>query len=298
MKEEIPKLKSAHTRVLKHFEGLDLDDLDACTQSLEDDVIRQTFQTDFRIFARQLDIILPDPAATPFLGDLKRLGKISVGARNLYRDEQLDIAGAGEKVRELIEEHVYSTGVDPKIPPVDLLAGNYEEELNKHKSSRSRASEIKNAISHHIKINIENDPEYYKKLSERLRDIIRQHEEKWDELVQLLMDFRDSIESDHQQKANELGLSQTELAFYNIFIAELGGDTNVDASDANKVKDVIQSLVQMLDEASQIVDFFNKWDEQKRVKREIKRVVIANFDETLVRPITERFMELAEVKFK
>ena len=220
MKEEIPKLKSAHTRVLKHFEGLDLDDLDACIQSLEDDVIRQTFQTDFRIFARQLDIILPDPAATPFLGDLKRLGKISVGARNLYRDEQLDIAGAGEKVRELIEEHVYSTGVDPKIPPVDLLAGNYEEELNKHKSSRSRASEIQNAISHHIKINIENDPEYYKKLSERLKDIIRQHEEKWDELVQLLMDFRDSIESDHQQKANELGLSQTELAFYNIFIAD------------------------------------------------------------------------------
>ena len=48
---------------------------------LEDDEIRQTFQTDFRIFARQLDIILPDPAAPPFLGDLKRLGKISVGAK-------------------------------------------------------------------------------------------------------------------------------------------------------------------------------------------------------------------------
>jgi len=298
LKEEIPKLKSAQTRVLKHFEGLDLDDLDACIQSLEDDVKRQTFQTDFRIFARQLDIILPDPTATPFLGDLKKLGKISVGARNLYRDEQLDIASAGEKVRELIEEHVYSTGVDPKIPPVDLLAGNYEEELNKHKSPRSRASEIQNAIQHHIKINIENDPEHYKKLSERLKDIIRQHEEKWDELVQLLLDFRDNIESDHQQKATTLGLSQTELAFYNILIAELGSDNQVDESNAHKVKDVIQSLVQMLDEASQIVDFFNKWDEQKRVKREIKRVVIANFDESLVKPVTERFMELAEVKFK
>ena len=53
----------------------------------------------------------------------------------------------------------------------------------------------------------------------------------------------------------------------------------------------------MLDEATQIIDFFNKWDEQKRVKREIKRVVIANFDETLVKPVTERFMELAEVRF-
>ena len=57
-----------------------------------------------------------------------------MGVRNRYRDEQIDISSAGEKVRELIEEHVYSTGVKSKILPIDLLAGNYEEELNKHKS--------------------------------------------------------------------------------------------------------------------------------------------------------------------
>lgn len=157
--DELPKLKNAHTRVLKHFDGLDLNDLDACILSLEEEVKRQTFQTDFQIFSKQMDIILPDPAATPFIKDLRRLGRISVGARNLFRDEQLDIAGAGEKVRELIEEHVYSTGVDPKIPPADLLAGNYEEVLNQHKSSRSKASEIENAIKQHIKINIDEDPE-------------------------------------------------------------------------------------------------------------------------------------------
>ena len=297
LKDEIPKLKSAQTRVLKHFEGIDIDDLDACILFLEDTVKRQTFQTDFNVFSKQMDIILPDPAAIPFLKDLKRLGKISVGARNLYRDEQLDIASAGEKVRELIEEHVYSTGIDPKIPPVDLLAGNYEEELNKHKSSKSRASEIEHAIKHHIKINIEDDPEYYKKLSERLKDIIRQHEEKWDEMVQLLMELRANIETDHQQEAENLGLSLIELSFYNILIAELETAGSLDTEKAQQAKEFVQSLVQMLDEATQIIDFFNKWDEQKRVKREIKRVVIANFDETLVKPVTERFMELAEVRF-
>jgi len=48
------------------------------------------------------------------------------------------------------------------------------------------------------------------------------------------------------------------------------------------------------DEASQIVDFFNKWDEQKRVRRDIKRAIIEEFDEALVKPVTERFMELAK----
>jgi len=295
--DELPKLKNAHTRVMKHFEGKDLNDLDECILSLEDEKRRQTFQTDFQTSSKQLDIILPDPAASPFLPDLKLLGKIAIGVRNRYRDDQLDITGAGEKVRELIEEHVYSTGIDPKIPPVDLLAGNYKEVLDQHKSPRSKASEIENAIKHHIKINIDEDPEYYKKLSERLRDIIRKHEEKWDELVQLLLDLRDNIETDHKKKASDLGLSTTELSFYNILVAELGGEDTVKRETAEKVKLVVQSLVKMLDEATQIVDFFNKWDEQKRVRREIKHVVIANFDESLVKPISERFMELAKVKF-
>jgi type I restriction enzyme R subunit len=300
LKDEIPVLKNAHTRVLKHFHGLDLDDFDLCILSLKEDIKRQTFQTDFRIFAKQMDIILPDPAATPFLRDLKRLGKIAVGARNLYRDEQLDIAGVGAKVRELIEEHVFSTGINPKIAPVDLLAADYKEQLNEHKSSRAQASEIENAIKHHIKINLEGDPEYYKKLSERLEDIIRQYGEKWDELVQLLLVLRDNIDSDHKKEADDLGLSINELAFYNIMMAELanvGGDT-VEESSVARVKWVVEMLAAKLEEESKIVDFFDKWDEEKRIKREIKRTIIEHFDESLVKPVTERFMELAKAKFK
>ena len=301
LKEEVPKLKNAHTRVMKHFHYLGLDDLDECIMSLEDEVKRQTFQMDFQTFSKQMDIILPDSMATPFLKDLKRLGKISVGARNLYRDDQLDISSAGEKVRKLIEEHVYSTGIDPKIPPVDLLAVDYKQKLNQHKSSRSKASEIEHAIKHHIRINLEDDPEYYKKLSERLEDIIRRHEEKWDELVQLLLDFRENIESEHQKQAEDLDLSSTELSFYNILMAELNGgndDVAMDIETSDRVKEVVRSLVAMLDEATQIVDFFDKWDERKKVRRNIKRVVIENFDESLVKSVTERFMELAKVKFR
>jgi type I restriction enzyme R subunit len=298
LKDEIPILKNAHTRVMRHFEGLDLNDLDECILSLKDDVKRQSFQTDFATFSKQMDIILPDTSATPFLYDLKRLGKIAIGARNLYRDEQLDISGAGEKVRELIEEHVYSTGVDPKIPPVDLLASNYEEALNQHKTPRAKASEIENAIKAHIKINIEEDPEYYKKLSERLEDIISKYEEKWDELVQLLLDFRGNIELDHAKAGLILGLSPTEMSFYNILIAELDRGQSIDSKTTERAKSVVQSLVAMLDEATQIVGFFQKWDEQKRVKRDIKRVIIQSFSEDLVKPVTERFMELAAVKFK
>ena len=301
LKDEIPKLKNAHTRVLKHFAGLDLDDLDECIMALEDEVKRQVFQTDFQTFAKQLDIILPDPAATPFLKDLKRLGKISIGARNLFRDEQLDVSGAGEKVRKLIEEHVYSTGVDSKIKPVDLLAQDFKEKLDAHKSSRSKAAEIEYAIKHHIKIKLDDDPEYYKTLSERLEELILKNAEKWGELVQLLMDFRDDIETQREQGAKDLGLTETEFAFHNILLAEitkLKCDDSLDEGAHDTVKEVVQSLVQMLDEASKIVDFFKKLDEQKSVKKQIKRMIIEHYDLSLVKPVTDRFMELAQVKFK
>ena len=301
MKEEIPKLTNAHTRVLKHFKDFDLDDVDECILSLEEEVRRQDFQADFRKFSKQMDIILPDPGATPFLKDLKRIGKISIGAKNMFRDEQLDVSGAGEKVRQLIEEHIYSTGVDPKIPPVDLLAPDFKERLNDHKSSKAKASEIEHAIKHHIKVKIDDDPEYYKSLSKRLEDIIRKNEDKWDDLVQLLMDFRGSIEENRERQAEDLGLSETEFAFHNILKAELSSARGIESFDEDTneaVKEVVRRLVSMMDEASQIVDFFNKWDEQKRMRIQIKRAIMDSFDESMVKPVTERFMELAKVKFK
>ncbi len=303
LKDELPKLKNAHTRVMQHFKGLDLDDLDDCILSLEDETKRQQFQIDFSKFAKQMDIIMPDVSATPYIHDLNRLGKISFGAKNLFRDDQLNIAGVGEKVRKLIEEHIYSTGVDPKIAPVDLLASDFKEKLQAHKSKKAQASEIEHAIKQHIKVNIDEDPEYYKTLSVRLKDIITQNEEKWEMLVQLLLDLRDNVEAERKAGAEGVGLSATEFAFHNILMKEITqqtGEKLIDEETHLRVIEVVKQLVEMMGEATSIVGFFEKWDEQKRVKKQIKRTILEEpFGSTdLVRAITGRFMELARVKFK
>ena len=192
---------------------------------------------------------------------------------------------------------------DPKIPPIDLLAQDFKEKLNEHKSDRAKASEIENAIKHHIKVNIEEDPEYYRPLSDRLMEIIQKGEEKWEVLVQMLMDFRDHIEVDRKKGATDLGLSETEYAFHNILMTEVtkqNEDDIVDESTHLHVIEVVKQLVDMMEEATSIVGFFSKWDEQKRVKKKIKRTILAEGfgNKALVGAITERFMELAEVKFK
>lgn len=303
LKDEIPKLKAMHTRVMGHFKGTDINDLDACVLLLKDEDKRTQFEIDFKKFAKQMDIIMPDASAKPFLSDLRALGKINLGARNLYRDAQLNLAGVGEKVRALIEEHIRATGVDPKIPPIDLLAVDYKQKLQAHKSDESKASEIENAIKHHIDINLEEDEEYYKSLSAKLNEILLKKSEHWDQLVQMLLDFRDNIESDRKKAADNLGLDDTEFAFHNILVAEVTRIKANDSLDENTHDEIIQitkSLVAMMDEATTIVDFFKKPDEMKGMQKRIKRTIVESSfdDEELRKVLMERFMDLAKVKFK
>lgn len=303
LKDEIPKLKATHTRAMSFFKGVKSKDVDDYVLVLKDEDIRSQFEIAFKKFAKQMDVILPDAAAKPFVADLKFLGKVHHAARNRYRDPGLDISDAGEKVRQLVDEHILSTGVDPKIPPVDLLAANFKESITTVKSDESRASEIESAIKHHITVNLDEDPEYYKSLSLRLQDIIEKTAGKWDQQLEFLLDMVDNIETEHKKAADDLGLTETELAFYNILMAEVTNHNDeemVSESIHDEIKNTSQTLVESFNEATQTIDFFNKPDEVKRMKKAIKRAILdCSFaDKGIVTIVQERFLELAKTKFK
>ncbi|MGL5024437.1 MAG: type I restriction enzyme subunit R domain-containing protein, partial [Shewanella oncorhynchi] len=302
LKDEIPKLKATHTLAISFFRHIKNKDVDSYVLALKDEAIRAQFDMAFKRFAKQMNIILPDVAAAPFLADMKLLGKVHNAARNQYRDAGLDMKDIGAKVRKLVDEHILSTGVDPKIPPIDLLAANFKESIRPAKSTESKASEIESAIKHHITVKLEEDPEYYKSLSLRLRDIIEKTAGQWEQQLELLLSMVDTIEIDRRRAAKDAGLSETEYAFYNILTAEVTKTSDIEVIDEQQlieIKTITQNLVAMFDEATQIVDFFNKGDEIKRLKKEIKRAVIdASFSNVeLISNLQDRFMELAKNKF-
>jgi type I restriction enzyme R subunit len=281
LKDEIPKLHTAHTRVKQHLKGQDLQDIDGCITALADELKRQQFEADFRTFAKQVEIVLPDPAANPFLPDLKALGKVVIGCRNRYRDEQLDIVGCGEKVRALIEEHVRATGVDPRVPPTKLFDVEFKQAVNA----------------------LDDDPEYYQSLSLRLEEIIQKYQGKWEELVQQLWLFRDGMEREKTQQNKDLGLSEIEGPFYRSLMAEItkvSGEDTMDEETHQRVLDLTKELVSEFQEATQIVGFFQKDDEIKSVAKKIKRSLIdQGFDDPELRKeVTEAFMALGKRHFR
>ncbi|MGR5412853.1 type I restriction endonuclease subunit R [Vibrio astriarenae] len=302
LKDELPKLKAKHTLAMSFFKGVKSNDVDDYVLVLKNDTVRAQFDMAFKQFAKQFNVILPDPSVAPYISDMKLLGKIHNAAKLKFRDEGLDMREIGEKVRQLVDEHILSTGVDPKIPPVDLLAANFKQSIQPAKSDESKASEIESAIKHHITINIDEDPEYYRSLSLRLRDIIEKTHGNWAKQLELLLEMTDDIQTGHQQAAQDVGLSETEFAFYNILMAEVvkvrDGDV-IDEATHDAIKQTTQDLVAILDEATKIIDFFDKQDEIKRMKKEIKRVVIEQpfYDKALVAALQDRFMQLAKTKF-
>ncbi|MDB4346443.1 HsdR family type I site-specific deoxyribonuclease [bacterium] len=303
LKDEIPKLQSAHTRVKQHLKGVDLQDIDACIAALSDELKRQQFEADFRTFAKQVEIVLPDAAANPFLPDLKSLGKVVIGCRNRYRDEQLNIVGCGEKVRDLIEEHVRATGVDPRVPPTKLFDVEFEQLVAAQTNDRAKASEVENAIKAHIKVKVDEDPEFYQSLALRLEEIIQKCENRWEELVQQLLLFRDGMEEEKSQQDADLGLSEEEGAFYRVLMKEVTeavGDGAMDDNTHQEVLDLTKELVSAFQEATKIVGFFQRDAEMRTIKRQIKRSILDRSFGTkeLVAEVTDRFMELAKVRFK
>ena len=140
---------------------------------------------------------------------------------------------------------------------------------------------------------MDEDPEYYRSLSLRLRDIIEKTAGEWAQQLDLLLDLTGDIGNAHQQVAQDVGLSETEFAFYNILITEVTQASDGDVIDEfihDAVKATIQSLVTLMDAATEIIDFFNKQDEIKRMKKEIKRAVLDQpfGDKALVSILQER----------
>lgn len=200
LKDELPVLRDRHLRVVDLFRrrGIDgLDDHEACVQALSDERLRAEFAAKLKPFLDSLDLILPRPEALPYSADAKRLALIYVRARNRYRDTPELGKDVGAKVRRLIDEHVVSLGIDPKIPPVSLTDADFDQQVGRAANQRAKASEMEHAIRAHIREHLDEDPVLYRKLSEKLEAMLKELGDQWEQLAAALRNVVDQIRAGH-----------------------------------------------------------------------------------------------------
>ncbi len=240
---------------------------------LKDERIRADFGVYLKTFLTSLDIILPHPVAFPYRVPARRFGYILRVAKERYKDSTLNLGDAGQKVKDLINEHLISLGIDPKVPPVELLADDFIEKLNGHSggNAEARASEMEHAIRKHCTVHHDEDPAFYQRLSEKVDGLIEQHKDEWIRLADELEKLRTEVIKG--RVVGNDGMSKEASTFYDHIANEAFEDGKVPAADKQKMKILMGAIVETLQDSIGSIDYWNNADKQKRTRSTIKKAL-------------------------
>jgi type I restriction enzyme R subunit len=300
LEDKQPELEAAHNKAVAFFE--DLDEVEQCVQSLEPDDRRIEFNNAFKRFSQLMDIVLPDPMANPYKDDLERLSTIYGRAKERYRDESMNLEGAGAKVRKLIQDHISSQGIEVlNDEPVSIMDEvEFDAKLDSLESDEARASEMQNAIKHEINVRFDEDPVQYGSLRERLEELIEEYREgrlNERETIEELRTLMDEIRS-RDKAARDKGLrDETDLSFYHA-VEDVLGDREAGEED---LVELTAELVGTVEEFVAVVEWKEKTHLQNKMRKEVTgQLYRAEVDLSAEerRELTNRVIELARAHYQ
>lgn len=240
---------------------------------LKDEKIRADFDVYLKKFLTSLDIILPNAIAHPYRVPAKRFGYILRVAKERYKDTSLDLGDAGQKVRDLINEHLISLGINPKVPPVELLCADFIAQINQHAggNAEAKASEMEHAIRKHCTVHNDEDPAFYQSLSQKVENLIDQYQDQWEKLAADLEKLLPEAIVGRQQ--GTYGMSKEATTFYEHIANQAFANGDVPAADQPKLKALMEAIVETLQDSIGSVDFWNNSDKQKKTRSDIKMAI-------------------------
>ncbi len=228
---------------------------EAAIQVLEDIKTRDSFNVYLKKYMQSMDIILPNKLAEPFKIPMYQFTHIQAKAKERYKDDSINIGGAGEKVRKLVNEHLISLGINPKVPPVELFSDKFITAIDKQKDPKAAASEMEHAIRKHCKVNEGDDPVMYKNFSEKLEEVLKKYNENWDQMLLQLEGLREEID---KGRGDDSGSGDP---FVDLIIDIAFKDECSDADRAS-VMVVVDEIMETL---ADTIDTLNFWDRPAQV---------------------------------
>ena len=273
VESEVPVLESRYRRLIQLFEDRGVKNIEplvqqqlfnegeryeateAAIRELEDIKTRDSFNVYLKKFMQSMDIVLPNNLAEPFKIPMYQLSHLQAKARERYKDTSINIGGAGEKIRKLVNEHLISLGINPKVPPVELFSDKFITAIKSNKDPRAAASEMEHAIRKHCKVNEADDPALYRKFSEKLESVLKKYNENWDQMLLQLENLREDIDKGRGDDAGS-GDPFADL------IIDIAFDGECTDADRAAVKTVVDEI---MDTLADTIDTLNFWDRPAQV---------------------------------
>jgi type I restriction enzyme R subunit len=275
--EEVNKLPQKHSEVWDIFKTVaNKRDAEAYQLILKDEAVRVIFYDKLSSFAKCLKMALSsiqfhketdEKTMNRYKDDLAMFLKLRLAVVERYSDE-VDYKQYEGQIQKLIDTHITTEKIETITQLVNIFdREKFQEELENTTGKAAKADKIASRTSKHITEKMDEDPAFYKKFSQLLKETIADYESKRITEAQYLskvQDIMDNVLSRIDTEVpEELKDKEEAKAFYGIskeLLSEKIEDEivlrEVSVHTGLSIDEIIQKLV--LDNRMAIIDWQNK----------------------------------------
>lgn len=323
--DEIKKLPQKHSDLWDIFKTIaNKRDAEAYQQLLKDEVIRVLFYDKLAAFAKSLKLALSaiqfhkdveEKTINRYKEDLTMFLKLRLAVVERYSDE-IDYKQYEGQIQKLIDTHITTEKIETITELVNIFdKDKFQQEVENTTGKVAKADKIASRTAKHITEKMDEDPAFYKKFSQMLREIIADYEAKRIIEAQYLRRVQDIMNNVLAHTDNDIPeqLKDRDVAkaFYGLTVEALSEKIQenivrkeVATQTAVQIDDLVQASV--LDSGKAIIDWQYKTNITGKLLIEIGDYLIDevrdkyNLDLTFIDmdKIAEDCIEVAKIRYK
>lgn len=188
IEEEIRKLPQKHSELWDIFKTIkNKRDAEAYQLLLKDEALRTLFYNKLALFAKSMKVALStiqfyknfdEKTINRFKNDLTMFLKLRLAVVKRYSD-QIDYKQYEGQIQKLIDTHITSDKVETITELTDIFdKEKFRQEVENTTGKTAKADKIASRTAKHISEKMDEDPAFYKKFSQMLKEAIAEYEEK------------------------------------------------------------------------------------------------------------------------
>ncbi len=186
--EEIKKLPQKHSELWDLFKTIsNKRDAEAYQLLLKDEAIRNLFYSKLAVFAKALKLAfssiqfhkeVEEKTINRYKVDLSMFMKLRLAVVERYSDE-IDYKQYEGQIQKLIDTHITTEKIETITELVNIFdKEKFQQELENTIGKAAKADKIASRTAKHISEKMDEDPAFYKKFSQLLKDSIAEYEAK------------------------------------------------------------------------------------------------------------------------
>jgi len=272
--DEIKKLPQKHSDLWDIFKTItNKRDAEAYQQLLNDEAIRVLFYDKLAAFAKSLKLALSsiqfhkeveEKVINRYKEDLTMFLKLRLAVVERYSDE-IDYKQYEGQIQKLIDTHITTEKIETITELVNIFdKDKFQQEVENTTGKAAKADKIASRTAKHITEKMDEDPAFYKKFSQMLKEVIAEYEAKRISEAQYLSRVQDIMNNVLAHTDNDIPelLKDRDVAkaFYGLTVEALSEKIQdnvvrqeVATQTALQIDDLIQDAV--LDNGKPIIDW-------------------------------------------